>query len=381
MSNSEARKNFGLAVRHARIHRSPEWSQAQVVQKVNRQFFPGTTTFYQKKLSRIESGDCSLRLKKAEVLALQEIFGLEDAVVTPVLMCLEESPAQDEPQEAAAKPTVVSPQIRLSEAGQLSLNIQSPYSELTGYCGEYHSLFVSTDSNEKRLVEGLFSIGKDPSDPNLCRAHMTLYNEKHEEIKWYSGPFFINRHYRTWHCILIGHEKQEVCMLTASHFNATLRPNQFNMVLALTTSSGVQKKPVVHRLLLSRRPFSKRDQKLIQAQLMLNTDSICISEDALSALEETTNQRLQNAKSRMARSECQAVLTAIDIIRQMGQKRTYYTVNESMIYGADTVAADKRLRALALSTIRACTDTVYYNKVSQTVLEICTSILEKGKKL
>ena len=225
MSNSEARKNFGLAVRHARIHRSPKWSQAQVVQKINHQFFPGTTTFYQKKLSRIECGDCSLRLKKAEVLALQKIFGLEDAVVTPVLMCLEESPAQDEPQEAAAKPPVVSPQIRLSEAGQLSLNMQSPYSELTGYCGEYHSLFVSTDSNEKRLVEGLFSIGKDPSDPNLCRAHMTLYNEKHEEIKWYSGPFFINRHYRTWHCILIGHEKQEVCMLTASHFNATLRPN------------------------------------------------------------------------------------------------------------------------------------------------------------
>ena len=116
MSNSEARKNFGLAVYHARIHRSPKWSQAQVVQKVNHQFFPGTTTLYQKKLSRIESGDCSLRLKKAEVLALQKIFGLEDAVVTPVLMCLEESPAQDEPQEAAAKPPVVSPQIRLSEA-------------------------------------------------------------------------------------------------------------------------------------------------------------------------------------------------------------------------------------------------------------------------
>ena len=83
----------------------------------------------------------------------------------------------------------------------------------------------------------------------------------------------------------------------------------------------------------------------------------------------------------MARSEYQAVLTAIGIIRQMGQKRTYYTINESMIYGADTIAADKRLRALALSTIRACTDTVYYNKVSQTVLACCASVVVKGPKL
>ena len=99
-------------------------------------------------------------------------------------------------------------------------------------------------------------------------------------------------------------------MLTASHFNATLRQNQFNMTLALTTSAGVQKRPTVHRLFLSRKPIPKKDRQLIQAQLMMNTDSICISEKALLDLENETKLQVQKATSKLKQSEYQAANTA-----------------------------------------------------------------------
>lgn len=384
MLDMAAMKCFGSAVRAARI--AHNWSQNQLSKKVTLSLPQDAPTFYQKKLSRIENADNSLNLKKEEILILQKICDLKDADVTPLLQTFSESAQQgllkSRPQEddQESEITVRLP-IHIPGTSQLVFDVRSPTSELSGYCGEYHSLFFSTDSDDRRLVEGLFQIEEDPSDSSLCRAHMTLYNENHTEIKWYSGPFFINRHYRTWHCILIGHKKQEVCMLTSCHFNATLCPNQFNMALALTTSSGGQKRPTVHRLFLSRNPVPPKDRTLIQAQLMLNTDSICVSEDMLLALEDDTKRRLSKIKSKQKQSEYQAVLNAIDTIRHVGQKQTYYTINESIIFGSETIATEKHYRGVAVAKLRACSNNVYYNKVSQRVLEFCSDILEKKKNL
>lgn len=321
-------------------------------------------------------------MTKDEIQVLQQVCKLEDSVVEPLLRSL------DEPKETEEFTTYNSDElpcqrtkIYIPETGQLHSNISSPTSELKGYCGEYYTLFLSTDSADKRLVEGKLVISQDQTDPSLCDVHLTLYGSKRNAIKWYTGTCFINRHYRTWHCILIGQKKQEVCMLTASHFNATLHQSQFNMTLALTTSAGVQKRPTVHRLFLSRKPIPKKDRQLIQAQLMMNTDSICISEKALLDLENEIRLEIQKTNSKLKQSECQAVLAAIHKIRELGHKEAYYTIDESIIYDAETIAADKRFRGFAVSRIRSRTNNVYYNKVSQTVLEICANILENRKKL
>lgn len=358
-------KGFGNAVRNARI--AHNWSQEQLSKKVSKLLPQDAPRFYQKKLSRIENADPSLNLTKVEISILQKICDLKDADVAPLLQFFSQEEVQnprkkEEIQESKIiGSSTVLLQIHMPEASQLIFDMRSPTSELSGYCGEYHSLFFSTDSNDKRLVEGLFRIEEDPSDPSLCRAHMTLYDKEHIEIKWYSGPFFINRHYRTWHCILIGHEKQEICMLTSCHFNATLCPNQFNMALALTTSSGGQKRPTAHRLFLSRTPVAPKDRALIQAQLMMNTDNICVSEDMLFTLENDMRQRLQKIRSKQKRLEYQAVLNAIDTIRHVGQKQTYYTINESIIFGSETIATEKHFRGVAVAMLRVCSNNVYYS--------------------
>lgn len=369
-------ENFGNAVKTTRktLGKSQKWLSDNVIRLLPQD----APRFYQEKISKIERAVGSVTLTRDEILAIQQVCKLEDAVVNPLLEALERSDELEDIKRDKSQNRHI--RIHIPEVGQLHSNVSAPTSELAGYCGEYHSLFLSTDSADKRLVEGRLIISQDQDEPDLCSAYMILYGPKHEEIKWYTGTCFINRHYRTWHCILIGLKKQEVCMLTASHFNATLRKNQFNMALALTTSAGVQKRPTVHRLFLSRNPIPKKDRHLIQAQLMLNTDSICIPEGALLDLEKDTNLQLQKAKSEPERAECQAVLAAIHKIRELGHKETYYTIDESIIYDAETVSADKRSRGFAVSRIRNRTGNVYYNKVSQTVLEICTNILGKRKR-
>lgn len=372
-------QNFGNAVRVARLKEKK--SQSQLCKKVKALLPEGSPNFYQEKLSKIERAVPTLALTKEEIRILQQVCKLEDSVVEPLLKSLEETGEAGEfttydSDEFSGQHT----QIYIPETGQLHSNISSPTSELKGYCGEYYTLFLSTDSADRRLVEGKLIIAQDQTDPSLCNVHLTLYGPKHTAIKWYTGTCFINRHYRTWHCILIGQKKQEVCMLTASHFNATLRQNQFNMTLALTTSAGVQKRPTVHRLFLSRKPIPKKDRQLIQSQLMMNTDSICISEKALLDLENEAKLQVQKATSKLKQSEYQAVLAAIQKIRELGHEETYYTIDESIIYDAETIAADKRFRGFAVSRIRSRTNNVYYNKISQTVLEICANILENRKK-
>ena len=84
-------------------------------------------------------------------------------------------------------------------------------------------------------------------------------------------------------------------MLTASHFNSTIHPNLLNVAIALTTSSGIEKRPTMHRILISRKRIrNKETLELIQAQLCLNTDQICISKTALDALR--ADKILKNAK-------------------------------------------------------------------------------------
>lgn len=359
------REQFGEALLSARKQHG--WSQTLLATKANRGLPGGEKPFDQKKISNIELNKSNVRLTKAGIQVLQSVCQLPDDVVSPFLEIILSA--------SMKKPTPSCP-VSIQEKGQLICKVSGPSSDLGRYCGEYNCLFVSTDSASPSLVEGKLRISSDSDGGGNCFAYMTIYNNKKEEIKWYSGPFFLNQHYRTWHCILVGKVKQEICMLTATNFNATLRPNQYNMALCLTTSSGVEKRPTVHRLLISRKPIPKRARKLIQAQLRLNTDSICIEEDAIEELEKDAAQHLKAATSEKDSLKYQAVLNCIDRIRKTRQ-RVYYTIDESIIYDSQEIAASKELRSFVVSEIRSYTRHTYYNKVSQTVLDICADIIEK----
>lgn len=363
-SEKTARERFGKAIADARNQNG--WSQKQLANKISRELPEGEKAFEQKKISNLERNVSNVRLTEAGIRAIQSVCQLSDDIVAPLLEEIANAPAQARTSSCP---------VHIQEKGQLSCKVSDPDSALGGYCGEYNCLFVSTDSASPDLVEGKLRIGADPDRSGQCLAHMTIYNNK-KEIKWYSGPFFLNQHYRTWHCILVGEKRQEICMLTASHFNATLLSNQYNMALSLTTSSGVQKRPTVHRLLISRKPIPQEAHKLIRAQLRLNTDSICIEEDALAELEKDTLQHLEAAVEEKDALKYRAVLKCIARIRGAKQ-RVYFTIDESIIYDSQEIAEKQEVRSFVVSEIRSYTPNMYYNKVSQTVLDICADIIER----
>lgn len=367
MGEETVRLKFGKALKRARKGKS--LTQARLSGKINDYLPEGySRKFGQERISMLERGVPELKLTKEDVEAIRKVLELPDDIVASLLAELQNT----EKIETGKKGDTS--QIKVYEAGQLVSRGTSL--EFQPYLGKYHCLFISTDSSSTDLVRGLFEITPGEDESEQCTAYMTVYDKKGNEIKWYSGPFFINIHYRTWHCILVGRKKQEVCMLTASHFNSTIHPNLLNVALSLTTSSGLQKRPTMHRILLSRNRVSrKKDLELIQAQLRLNTDSICISKTALDSLQKDMEEALHEAKTEKERTKYQAVLVCIERIREMGKKEEFYMMAESIIYDSNEIIQDRHLRGFVVSKIRASTDSMRYNKISQTVQNICVDII------
>lgn len=366
MEKKTIREIFGAAAKDGRKVR--KLTQFQMSRELNN-YLPHdyTDCFYQEKLSRLERGDPKLTLTETDVIAVRDAFQLPDDIVAPILAELQSTVNQEPPQAETVR-------ITIHEAGQLITKGTS--SEFESYLGTYHCLFISTDSSSNVPVRGILEIVPGEGKFCQCTAYMTIQDKQGKDIKWYSGPFFINLHYRTWHCILVGSKRQEVCMLTASHFNSTIHPNLLNVAIALTTSSGIEKRPTMHRILISRKRIrNKETLELIQAQLCLNTDQICISKTALDALRADMEEKLQEAKTTKDFEKCQAVLTCIQQIVTLGKKEEYYIMDESIIYDTKSIIPDKRLRAFVVSKIRACADIMHYNKVSQTVQNICVDII------
>ena len=366
MEETTALKTFGQAVKERR--KQEALNQEQLSVKIN-QYLPDDhlDRFYQEKISKLERGDSRIKLTKEGVNAIQKALQLPDELTTSLLEELQSVEEADQQKNIGAR-------IRVYEAGQLISKGASQ--EFQSYMGKYHCLFISTDSSNRMPVRGIFEVSAGEDRENQCIAHMTIYDKKGKPIKWYSGPFFINLHYRTWHCVLVGRDKQEVCMLTASHFNSTIHQNLLNVALVLTTSSGLQKRPTMHRLLLSRNRVTKKETlELVQAQLKLNSDNICISKSALDELQGDIEESILHAKTEKERKKYQAVLICIEKIRELGKKEEFYLMAESIIYDSNAIIQDKHLRGYVVSKIRAATDAMHYNKVSHTVQNICVDII------
>lgn len=200
MEEETARMKFGEAVKTCRKRKS--LTQDRLSRKINDQLLKGhSRQLYQEMISRLERGDSALKLAEEEVEAIQKFLELPDDIVAPLL---DEIQSTARSETGKGKDTA---QIKVCEAGQLISKDTNP--EFQPYIGKYHCLFISTDSSSSNLVRGLFEITIGEDDSGQCVAHMTVYDKKGKEIKWYTGPFFINIHYRTWHCILVGEKSRK----------------------------------------------------------------------------------------------------------------------------------------------------------------------------
>lgn len=353
------RKKYGTAIVNYRKRFSPKISQDKLCENVNNRINKTAKSYLldQKKLSRIENGFHSIYIPFETVKALNEICNIPDEISCPFMELMINNIVK----------SIENP-ILIKEHGEILT--QPVGTELNTYLGKYFCYFYSTDSANPKLIEGEMVLSVDEQKADTCIAQFTIYEES-KPIKTYNGQFFINRYYRMSYCVLIGESYQEVSVLFSNHFNATIKKNLLNVALALTTSAGSQKRPTMHRMIITRKKPDNKQLTILKAQLKLNTDELWISEKELQMLKnDLINDSILDDKHIKEISKC------IDYIMNNGHKETYYHIPESVLYDGDLVIGDPDLRSFIVSYIRNKTNIPYYNKISDTVRDICLDIIK-----
>ena len=171
-------------------------------------------------------------------------------------------------------------------------------------------------------------------------------------------------------------------MLLSSHINATLKNNLLNIALVLTTAAGSNKRPTMHRMIISRKEFSTKKKTTIVSQLKLNSDMITISEENLELIKQQTESKISQLKREKSKSQYIDLLKCINLIMNdstIAQKQTYYSFPESFLYDNKQVFSDEKNKSFVISRIRDKDNNRYHNKTSNTVQEICVDIMYGDK--
>lgn len=367
MEKSKARIDYGSELKKIRKTYFPHKNQTQFAEKLNGLLPQNSDVFLdQKKISNLETGTITKNIPEALIKNLDEIFinmgytmsrDIFDNFLTEI-----HTSFQDKKIKAVA--TIYENDNLLSKSDNKIFSY---------YHGKYYCIFHSTDSSDPKCIYGEMEInGGDSLNQTITKFKII---ENNEVIKEYEGVFVFNTHYNMWYSILIGKKKQEVCMIAAQHFNSTLRSNQLNVALVITTSAGMQKRPTMHRMVISRNKICEKQRDLLLSQLKLNDDTIFISKEKLNLLESDIVKELNNSKDSTEKHYYNAMLKSIEEIRKMPCE-SYYKIDEAIIYDSTIISNDKKIRAHVICKIREYTENRYYNKLSNTVHEICTKIMK-----
>lgn len=171
-------------------------------------------------------------------------------------------------------------------------------------------------------------------------------------------------------------------MLISSHINSNIKNNLLNVALVLTTAAGSNKRPTMHRMIISRKKFSSKQKAKIVSQLKLNSDMITISEENLKSIKQQTESKINQLKSGKSKSKYIALLKCVNLIMTdstIAQKQIYYSFPESFLYDNKQIFPDGKNKSFVISNIREKDNNRYYNKTSSTVQEICIDIMYGDK--
>lgn len=368
MEKNDVRKNFGDEVRKGRKFLFKKNNQTFFAEKVN--FFYNGANLDQKKVSLIECGnDIELSVDLIENLYQffkESGFDFNEKTKEDLKKHIENNPPKKRKKPKKCKPIVINEFRNLLSKPQQDV--------LSKYFGNYNCFFYSTNSREPKIVNGTMTISGNII-ANCCDVSFSIPLDKEGGEKIYQGTFFYNQYYNMWYCILVGDAKQEICMIASQHINSTINDNLLNVAFVITTSAGTVKRPTIHRMFLSRKELSEEKKELILSQLKLNDDTIIISESQINRLYEKTSQLLKQTNDKKEHIILMAILKSLDEIRKHPCE-TYYKIDEATIYDTSNISEDKAILSCVVSELRKYTDNKYYNKLSNTVHEICTEIFE-----
>lgn len=365
MEKDIIRANFGKELKKVRKTLFPNYNQERFADKINSNLPPETDFFLdQKKVSLLETGK-NITVSKSFLTILNDLCStwgcqLDNEIVESFKSLM--------PKTKKVQNKTI---IKIAEHENI---LSKPYQKIfSNYFGQYNCIFHSTDSSDPKCIKGIMEIKRDDIE-NQCKAYFEIVEDK-RIIKTYEGPFFFNTYYDMWYCILIEKKLQEICMITAKHFNTSIRDNLLNVALVITTSAGKKKRPTMHRMFITRQDINSIQEELILSQLKLNDDTIFISENELHILEQESYDRLNSCNEVDEKTLYEIIIKCIQEIKNQPCEK-FYRIDESILYDTKTISTDKSILGVAVSKIREHTNNKYYNKLSDTVHEICSEIME-----
>lgn len=351
----ENRTAFGKRMRIARNRTG--LTQQELADELNKHLQKdqqgyATEHFSQRKISQLETGDHTKYLSRNTLDVLAKLLKLSDADCN---LALPETNENDN---------------WISVASKHYLLTKASSQEIKQHLGEYHCVFKSTETKCDAFIRSkmILSAAKDGS----CNVTLELPVIEQNYIKHYTGKFFINHHFDTCYIILCDNRWQEVCMLIAPWFKPTIRQNKFLTPLVLTTSAGENKRPTVHRMLISREILEGELFELAKTQLLLNTDSIQITATKLAELKNVIEAELQSNPDseyyRLAKKFC-------TIIEEEGTRETVIRIEEARLFDIEANCKSQILRSKATALVRQYSEGVYHNKIGKSGPKLINSLM------
>lgn len=237
---------------------------------------------------------------------------------------------------------------------------------LKGYMGDFHTLFYKTSGAADELVRGTMHIGKN-GDGEGCIARLTLHIDEIDPStgkpaeKIYSGPFFESQSMRACYFLLVNEQTSEVSMIITQHIYTTYNKIATIMGLAITTASGANRLPTVHRISLSREKIDGEKLESVKGQLLMNTTDIIMD---LEQIEEIWKDNT-------------IPLSFRELLYKTYSKYPCFCIPEASLYDSSLTEEEQDIY---ISRVRAVSKSPKYSKISRKTDDILFSLAGKKRK-
>lgn len=305
----------------------------------------GGCAISQSTISNAKNGKCNLTLANLVAIAYALEVNITDLLAVP----------RRSPETTFRKEDVNSN----LETDVFQRNPNSIY--LQGYLGQYHVLFYKTSGPEDELVRGTLYF-QESDDKKTCMAILNFplgnseddFESRAEKI--YKGELVVSHPMRAAYCCLTNADVGEMCMLIFQHIFTSNSLVSTIMAAAVTTASGANRRPTVHRICLSRNPVDDSMLEYVKGQLLMNTADIYLTEAKMQFL-------LQRPD----------IPDSFKAVLQRGQiKGKCYCVPEAFLYDNSLNEVEQQK---LVSLVRANSQAPKYNKISKRTDEILYALV------
>ncbi|MGN0482582.1 MAG: helix-turn-helix domain-containing protein [Lachnospiraceae bacterium] len=225
-------------------------------------------------------------------------------------------------------------------------------SAFRGYLQTFHVYFYQTAGKNSELLQGELTFSPS-QDKTICKAHFILHapitgsDADHASSieKIYTGSLSISLTMQVCFCELYSDALGEMCFLIFKHFYLFNSPLTCIMANAITTSSGVSRRPTVHRICLSSQKLSDEQLSYLKGQLLLNGAEIVISDKKLEAFKKSP----------------QVSKNFLPVLENAVQRNVYHSISESRLMAG---ALPEQELIQMISLLRSYSSAPKYSKVS-----------------